>query len=402
MLIISPVTPYPVFHGAGSAIFGYLRVLREDFDILFAGFCPEKLLKQADEGLRLLCRDVFVMAPPELRYVDAFDPTPFYFSNLKDERFRQGVRDLYDRHHPEMIQVEYLNMAEYADGLAGVRVLRAHVQDWWHFYIGWKQCLSRRERVTKLLGCFDTIVHNRRMMRRFDRILVTHEEEKIHALEICPESLVDALPFLLMDCEQFTPSTKIAPDPIMIFVGFLPHTPNEEGLRWFVENVYHLVKREEPKARLIVVGSGASNGMKGLMHDHGVEYPGFVEDLRALYAQTRVYVAPIMSGGGIRTKIVEAMSAGMPVVSTHFAPLGIGTKPGVHLLAADDPREYAGHVLSLMRDDAMWWRIRDNARRFIEENFSLQANGPAVAHRYRQYLAEGGKQRVASQEVNVA
>ncbi len=263
MLIISPVTPYPVFHGAGSAIFGYLRVLREDFDILFAGFCPEKLLKQADEGLRLLCRDVFVMAPPELRYVDAFDPTPFYFSNLKDERFRQGVRDLYDRHHPEMIQVEYLNMAEYADGLAGVRVLRAHVQDWWHFYIGWKQCLSRRERVTKLLGCFDTIVHNRRMMRRFDRILVTHEEEKIHALEICPESLVDALPFLLMDCEQFTPSTKIAPDPIMIFVGFLPHTPNEEGLRWFVENVYHLVKREEPKARLIVVGSGASNGLAG-------------------------------------------------------------------------------------------------------------------------------------------
>jgi glycosyltransferase involved in cell wall biosynthesis len=395
MLIISPVTPYPVFHGAGSAIFGYLRVLRQDFDILFAGFCPEKLLDQANEGLRLLCSDVFLMAPPELRYVDALDPTPFYFSNLKDERFRQGVRDLYDRHHPEMIQVEYLNMAEYADGLQGVRILRAHVQDWWHFYIGWKQCLSHRERVTKLLGCFDTIIHNRRMMRRFDRILVTHEEEKIHALELCPDSVVEALPFLLMDCEQFTPSPGIATEPIMIFVGFLPHTPNEEGLRWFIEKVYHLVKREEPAARLVVVGSGASNGMKGLMHDHGVEYPGFVEDLRALYAQTRVYVAPIMTGGGIRTKIIEAMAAGMPVVSSTFAPLGIGTTPGVNLLAADDPQEYANHILNLFRDDSLWWRIRDNARRFIEENYSLQANGPAVALRYRQYLTECVKETAA-------
>jgi glycosyltransferase involved in cell wall biosynthesis len=395
LLIISPVTPYPVFHGAGSAIFGYLRILRQDFDILFAGFCPEKLLEQANEGLRLLCSDVFLMAPPELRYVDAFDPTPFYFSNLKDERFRQGVRDLYDRHHPEMIQVEYLNMAEYADGLQGVRILRAHVQDWWHFYIGWTQCLSSRERITKLLGCFDTIVHNRKMMRQFDRILVTHYDERGHALELCPESVVEALPFLLMDCEQFTPCPSIATEPIMIFVGFLPHTPNEEGLRWFVENVYHLVKREEPRARLMVVGSGASNGMKGLMHDHGVEYPGFVEDLRALYARTRVYIAPIMTGGGIRTKIIEAMAAGMPVVSSTFAPLGIGTTPGVNLLAADDPQEYANHILKLFRDDSLWWRIRDNARRFIEENYSLQANGPAVARRYRQYLTECVKEAAA-------
>ncbi len=64
ILIISPVTPYPVFHGAGSAIFGYLRALRQDFDILFAGFCPEKLLVQAEQGLRQICLDVALMAPP--------------------------------------------------------------------------------------------------------------------------------------------------------------------------------------------------------------------------------------------------------------------------------------------------------------------------------------------------
>jgi len=388
ILIISPVTPYPVFHGAGSAIFGYLRALRQDFNILFAGFCPEKLLAEANEGLRVLCEDVVVMAPPELRYVDAFDSTPFYFSNLKDERFRQAVRDMHQKYQPEVVQVEYLNMAEYAAGLSGVRLLRAHVQDWWHFYLGWKQCLSRRERVTKLLGAFDTVIHNRKMIRQFDRILVTHDEERIHCLEICPGATVETLPFLLMDMEQFTPWPHIPTDPVLTFVGFLPHTPNEEGLRWFLENVYPLVKHAEPGARLTVVGAGASNGMKGLMYDHAVEYQGFVEDLRALYARTRAYIAPIMTGGGIRTKIIEAMAAGMPVVSSTFAPLGIGTTPGTNILAADDPQEYADAVVKLLHDDSLWWRLRKNARRFIEQNYSLQANGPQVARKYRQYLLE--------------
>ena len=76
------------------------------------------------------------------------------------------------------------------------------------------------------------------------------------------------------------------------------------------------------------------------------------------------------------------------MVSTTFGPLGIGTVPGVHLLAADDPEGYAGCVLRLLRDEAEWWHIRRRARRFVEENYSLQTNGPAVARRYRQYVAE--------------
>ncbi len=295
---------------------------------------------------------------------------------------------MFEAHHPEMIQVEYMSMSEYADGLKGVRLLRAHVQEWWHFYLGWQRCLSRRERFTKLMGCFDTIRHNYDTMKKFDRILVTHDEERRHALEMTPKAVVETLPFLLMDCEQFEPWPTIPTEPTMTFVGFLPHTPNEEGLRWFLSNVYPRVKQEEPKARLVVVGAGASNAMLGQMHDSGVEYHGFVEDLRAVYGQTRVYIAPILTGGGIRTKIVEAMAAGMPVVSTTFAPLGIGTTHGVNLLAADDPKEYAACVLQLFRDDAAWWRIRRAARQFVEENYSLQTNGPAVSRRYRQYLSE--------------
>lgn len=388
LMIISPVTPYPVFHGAGSCIFGYLRALRSDFEIFFTGFCPQKLLRQADEGLRLICGDVALMAPPERRHLDAFSSTPFYFSNLRDEKLRAIVGEMYRAARPDLVQVEYLSMAEYAEGMPTTRLMRAHVQEWWHFYLGWKRSLSARARLTQLLGSFDTIVHNRRTLRSYDRILVTSEEERRRALELAPQATVETLPFLLLDCEQFAPQQEIPAAPHIIFVGFLPHTPNEEGLRWFLEEVWPLVRREEAAARLTVVGAGASNAILGLMHDHGVEYRGFVEDLRALYAQSRVYIVPIFTGGGIRTKILEAMAAGVPVVSTTFAPLGLGTREGEHLLASDAPRGYADHVLQLLRDDALFRRLRRRARAFIETYYSLQSQGPYVAQRYREFLRE--------------
>ena len=388
LMIISPVTPYPVFHGAGSAIFGYLRALRSDFEIAFAGFCPPKLLRQAEEGLRLICRDVALVPAPERRHLDAFSSTPFYFSNLRDKTLQHRVAELARSFCPDLVQVEYLNMAEYADGIPATRLIRAHVQEWWHFYLGWKQSLKRRARFTQLLGSFDTIRHNRRTLRSFDRVLVTSEEERRRALELAPEARVEVLPFLLMDSEQFTPAPDIPQAPRVLFVGFLPHTPNEEGLRWFLDAVWPQVQRAEPGARLTVIGAGASNALLGHMHDSGAEYRGFVEDLRAVYAESRVYVVPIFTGGGIRTKILEAMTAGVPVVASSFAPFGLGTEEGKHLLISDAPAVFAQQILRLLRDDLLWRRLRRQARSFATAHFSLQNQGPFVARRYRHFLLE--------------
>ncbi len=388
LMIISPVTPYPVSHGAGNAILGYVRALHSEFDIFFTGFCPKAVLDEAHEGLRFWCREVALMAPPEERFLDVFSPTPFYFSNLADGRLSETVRQMYRTARPDLLQVEYFSMAGYADGLDTYRLIRAHVQDWWHFYLGSKQSLKWRARFTQLLGCLDTIAHNRRVLRDFDRVLVTHDEEAKHALELAPKARIGVLPFLLMDCEQFVPSPQLTAAPRILFVGFLPHTPNEEGLGWFLKTVWPRILDGEPGAHLTVVGAGASNAMRGLMHDSGVEYRGYVEDIRTIYAQSRVYIAPIFTGGGIRTKILEAMTAGVPIVSSSFGPLGIGTQAGEHLLAADRPADFAASVLRLCRDEALANSLRVRARRFIEDHYGFQNQAGPLVDAYRQFLRE--------------
>ena len=388
ILIISPVTPYPVHHGAGSTIYGYIRALREEFDILFAGFCPERFRSQAQEGLDQLCRKAWLFEAPPARRLDAFSPTPFLFSNLQSEVMHRAVDRILDEERPDLVQVEYLGMASYAERARCPRIVRAHVLEWWHYYLNWRRTRGFRKRLENLFWSLDSIRHNRRTLESFDWVLVTSEPERERALELVPQARVEALPFFLLDCEYFRPALDPPRDPQMVFVGFLPHTPNEDALTYFIREVLPLVRREEPRSRLVVAGEGASNALLGLMHDHSVEYLGYVEDLRELYRSSRVYVSPINSGGGIRTKIVEAMAAGVPVVANSFAPLGLGLLPDHHLMVRDDPAGEAAAILRLLRDDDRWRRMQTAARGLVENCFSLERISPRIQARYRQFLEE--------------
>jgi len=399
LLIISPVTPYPVHHGAGSTIYGYIHALRETFDIFFVGFCPERFRTQAQEGLERMCWRARLFAPPAGRRLDAFSPTPFLFSNLDSPEMHAAVDALLEQERPDLVQVEYLGMASYADQARCPRIIRAHVQEWWHYYLNWRRTKGWRTRLGNLFWSLDSIRHNRRTLESFDWVLATSEEERRRCFDLAPQARVEALPFMLMDCEQFRPAPGPPADPQLLFVGFLPHTPNAEALEYFLHEELPLIRREEPAARLVVVGEGPSNALRGMMHDRGVDYRGYVEDLRDTYAQSRVYVAPINSGGGIRTKIVEAMAAGVPVVTNSFAPLGLGLLPDHHVVVRDHPAESAAAVLRLLRDDGHWRSIRDAARLLIENSYSLQRVGPRIQARYLQFLEE---HRPASQPPEAA
>lgn len=388
ILIVSPVTPYPVHHGAGSTIYGYIRALREVFDIDFAGFCPDPFRAQAQAGLDRLCRKALLFKAPPARRLDAFSATPFLFSNLQSDELHRAVDRILEEDRPDLVQVEYLGMASYAERARCRRIVRAHVLEWWHYYLNWRRTRGARTRLENLFWCLDSVRHNRRTLKSFDWVLVTSEEERRRALELSPGARAEALPFILMDCEHFSPAPIPPKDPQILFVGFLPHTPNVDALAYFIREEWPLIQRQEPRARLIVIGEGASNALRGSMHDRGVDYRGYVEDLRGIYRQSRVYVAPVTSGGGIRTKIVEAMTAGVPVVCNSFAPLGLGLLPDHHVVVRDRPAESAAAILRLLRDDAYWLCLRDAARILAENCFSLQRVGPRIARRYLQFLGE--------------
>ncbi len=132
----------------------------------------------------------------------------------------------------------------------------------------------------------------------------------------------------------------------LLFLGGFRHPPNQEALNWFLANVFPRVRATEPRSKLIVVGSDPPP-RHSLPEDDAIELVGFVEDVREPLSRYSVFVCPILSGSGMRVKLLEAFAAGMPVVSTRIGAEGLAQEDGNVCRLADNPSEFAAAILDL-------------------------------------------------------
>ena len=148
----------------------------------------------------------------------------------------------------------------------------------------------------------------------------------------------------------------------MLFLGSFRHLPNIEALDWFMRKVLPRVFEQSPDARLIIVG--AEPPPKHSLPDFGerIELRGFVEDVREPLSRYAVFVCPILSGSGMRVKLLEAFAAGIPVVSTKLGAEGLTDKDGGVCALADSPEAFAAKILELFRDPAQASELATRAR----------------------------------------
>jgi glycosyltransferase involved in cell wall biosynthesis len=165
---------------------------------------------------------------------------------------------------------------------------------------------------------------------------------------------------------------------VLSFVASLTTVPNREAVRFLVEQVMPLVWRRDPSVQLRLVGR-AGPDVEALHRPPQVEVVGFVDDLSDELRRADVALAPFLSGGGTRIKILESFHHRIPVVSTTVGAEGIDAVDGVHLLLRDDPAGFADACLALLDDAALRDRLVDAGERFVHEHYSPGAVDAAVA-----------------------
>lgn len=162
-----------------------------------------------------------------------------------------------------------------------------------------------------------------------------------------------------------------------VYVGNLAWHPNVEGLDWFAREVWPLVRNEIPKATLRVVGSGLPNGPGGepkvpeAWRVPGFDVVGFVDDLETVYRDAAVFISPILSGSGIRIKVLEAMRSGIPLVTTVEGALGLPIEHERHALVTQGPAAFAAAVVRVLRNETLQQELREGAYRYLEAHHSL-------------------------------
>ena len=175
-----------------------------------------------------------------------------------------------------------------------------------------------------------------------------------------------------VDVEYFTPASGAERPGRVAFVASMDWLPNQDGVRFFVEQVWPRIRSAHPEANFQVVGRNPPPAISRLSQVDGVEVKGTVPDVRPYLAQAMVVVAPILVGGGTRIKIFEAMAMGKPVVSTTVGAEGLKVVPGKHLLLADTPREMADAIQSLLKNADKRKRLGRAARELVCCHFSAE------------------------------
>lgn len=139
-------------------------------------------------------------------------------------------------------------------------------------------------------------------------------------------------------------------------------SPNADGLGWFLQAVWPLVRRAVPDARLHVTGADPPASVRAAAGlDGSVVFTGRVDDLAAFYAERRVAIAPLRYGAGVMIKAIEAIQHGVPLVATETGASGIGGggRGGVQVVADADPRAFATAVVALLTDPVAWGAAHD-------------------------------------------
>ena len=190
----------------------------------------------------------------------------------------------------------------------------------------------------------------RRYLQKADHVLAVSENDRAtFARSLDPQKLT--VTPTGADTEFFQPSGEREMPNSLVFTGSMDWLPNEDGIFYFANEIFPLIRRQVPDATLCIVGRKPSRRLQDLASRvPNIQLTGWVDDVRPYLAQRAVFIVPLRIGGGTRLKIFEAMSMGKAVVSTSIGAEGLPVKNGEHLLLADDPASFAESTLRLLGD----------------------------------------------------
>lgn len=162
-------------------------------------------------------------------------------------------------------------------------------------------------------------------------------------------------------------------DPSMILaISNWKWQPNLDGLYWFLNKIWPDIERKYPHLKLHIAGEGLTDSFKRKFDSDKIHYLGFVDDIDSLRLKASIFIAPLLSGSGMKLKILEALAAGLPTVTTRFGAEGISMNDEVHYLHADKATDFRQCVERLIDNENLRHSLSRNGRDLIRNKYSWE------------------------------
>jgi len=379
-LSILVLTAHPPILGAsgGAARMYYnLKILASRHHVSLISFVEQDTERHCLGDLASLGIDVKTILRRAEPARHLWMPKPREHNEFASTEFRALVQQTLSAKHFDVVQAEFFQMAQHVPpDLPVLRVLTEHEI----IFSNYRSAFEHETHLwRKCVKCYDWLVqlnYEARVCRNFHRIACMTDEDRVILSRFVEPSRLRTVP-IGVDSSYFDPQQVPAEESSrrMLFVGNYRHPPNGDAIYFFVREVLPLIRREVPDAEFCIAGSNAQLLDRRAVEEAGVRVAGYVPDIRACYCSAAVFVAPILSGTGMRVKLLEALSMGMAVVATPLAAQGFRSTHGRVMLTAGTAGAFAEHTVELLRNPELRSSLGANARQMIQEQYDWNVIG---------------------------
>jgi len=399
ILFLTPQLPFPPRQGTQLRNFHLIRAAAVAHEVDLISFVrPGESLGEASP-LREICGQVRLLPVPHRTRWDRLQvllssSAPDMAGRLPSRGFAETLRAMLATNSYDAIQVEGIEMASYMAIARSVAPRAAIILDQHnaeYLLQARAAVVDAQKPVTWPRALYSTIQwlklkrYEAAMCRTADAVLAVSKSDAaalhrlggIRCLQIVPNGV---------DTDYYLPSTPSDRDEAtLLFTGTMDFRPNVDAVRWFATRILPSVASRKPRLKLLIVGRSPAPAVLTLAARHrNVTVTGSVEDVRPYFAQSTLFVVPIRMGGGVRLKILEALSMAMPVVSTRIGAEGIDLAEGKEILLADGADAFASAVVSLLDDPFLRSRLGRAGRRAAEERFDWREVAPRLLELYQE------------------
>ena len=319
-------------------------------------------------GIELI--DVDLSIQPLKAFINLFSKKSYHVERFISEDVKAKLIEVLQKEHFDVVQLEMLYMTPYVETIRqhskAMIVLRAHNVEHkiWERIAKETKFFIKRWYINHLAKTLKEYELN--ALETVDGIAAITRKDAAFFRKYCSKPIID-IPYGIYP-EEFIPKYEIEGKPQFYHIGSMNWMPNEEGIRWFIDEVLPKTVEKVPEFVYHLAGRSMPEWLTSIQNPH-VDVIGEVPDAKAFVANHDVAIVPLLSGSGIRIKIIESMAMGKTVITTRVGAEGILYDEDVNIIIAENKAKMVEAIRSINENPQTAIEIGKAARKLVEETY---------------------------------
>jgi glycosyltransferase involved in cell wall biosynthesis len=394
ILNISNRIPYPLHDGGAIAHYQQLKSLKEEgvqVDLMALNTNKHHVSKaDIEQHIEPYCKVQHLPINTDLSAWRALRSwlrgTSYNIDRFYFRPFLKLLESRLSEQHYDLVQLENLFMSPYIPTIRKFDipiVLRQHNAEYQIWDRLAKECKHPIKQIILRKLAKDIKRAEIEALQSVDAVIAITEEDK----RVFQQMGCNAPIHVYGSGIDSEPYRALPPGPphILYHLGSMEWEPNRNGLHWFLDEVWPMIRKSHSSMKLHIAGKGMHKHFSGQLPEGVINY-GEVESSKSFISEAGICIVPIQSGSGLRIKIIEAMAAGRVVVSTSVGAQGLGMLSGEHFLSADSAKDFA-QAISLLQDQQSYEKISAKAKEACLNTYDAAVLAKRLVAFYNSFLS---------------